>query len=67
MATESEFEAVVSEADVEAGVLPMSGNIATPVPATGDTKQPASSGFSILSFSGLQQVYIFSLLAYLVH
>ena len=46
MATESEFEAVVSEADIEAGVLPMSGNIATPAPATSDKTQSISSGFT---------------------
>ena len=60
MATESEFEAVVSEADIEAGVLPMSGNIATPAPAPSDKIQPTSSGFNLLNFSGLQQVCVFS-------
>ena len=59
MATESEFEAVVSEADMEAGVLPMSGNIATPAPATSDKTQSISSGFNLLNFSGLQQVWVF--------
>ncbi|KAK8793673.1 hypothetical protein JH06_5036 [Blastocystis sp. subtype 4] len=57
MATESEFEAVVSEADIEAGVLPMSGNIATPAPATSDKTQSISSGFNLLNFSGLQQYF----------
>ena len=62
MATESEFEAVVSEADIEAGTLPVSGNIATPGLATGDKTLPTSSGFSLLSFSGLQQVCVFVVL-----
>lgn len=57
MPTESEFEAVVSEADVESGVVPMSGNMSAPTSAQ---KSSGPSGPSFISkwfnFAGMQKV-----------
>ena len=56
MPNESEFEAVVSEADVEAGVMPTSGELGSSNQTSSGNQSTQSSGWSIFSISGLQKV-----------
>ena len=56
MSTESEFETVVPDTDIESGAVSSSGLIAPQSSAPKEAQAPASSGFRFLNFSGLQQV-----------
>ena len=58
MPNESEFETVISEADVEAGVMPIPQANANAQQAGAPAPAPASSGWSLASLSGLQKVVV---------
>lgn len=58
MPNESEFETVISEADVEAGVMPIPQANANAQQAGAPAPAPASSGWSLASLSGLQKVIV---------
>ena len=58
MPNESEFETVISEADVEAGVMPIPQANANAQQAGAPASAPASSGWSLASLSGLQKVVV---------
>ncbi|KAK8809949.1 hypothetical protein WA538_003501, partial [Blastocystis sp. DL] len=57
MSTESEFETVVPDTDIESGAVSSSGLIAPQSSAPKEAQAPASSGFRFLNFSGLQQFF----------
>ena len=56
MSNEPEFETVISEADVEVGVVPVPATMETAEPSAAPASAASSGGWSVLSITGIQKV-----------
>lgn len=66
MSNEPEFETVISEADVEAGAIPVPATMETAKPSTAPVSASSSSGWSVFSLTGIQKVLELWKLVFLV-